>query len=306
MSPDGRSSSPRRFRRYGRLTGVVLPLAVAAAAVSAPVLATTPGTLTTAAGTRTAVNDPRPPVTRSVAADDDEEEAAEGEEGGREQEARDEDGGDGGERTDQRGERETDRGDDGRDEGENERGDQGGNQGRDDRGDQGGNQGRDDRGDQGGNQGRDDRGDQGGNQGGDQRPQQQHRDDQGGNRDDGRRDEQGDARGGREGDCVSIDSTLRKNDQEISVAVFDGRIFIGGRTLPRGRFVWHSLSGNRGYPRGVCGATVTSVGSGVWVKAITRDGRVVETHCTIQETRGKQSSCGEWKTLESRSFRSAR
>ncbi|MFG2300104.1 hypothetical protein [Actinacidiphila glaucinigra] len=281
MSPDGRSSSPRRFRRYGRLTGVVLPLAVAAAAVSAPVLATTPGTVTTAAGTRTAVNDPRPPVTRSVAADDDEEEAAEGEEGGREQEARDEDGGDGGERTDQRGERETDRGDDGPDERGNERGDEG-------------------------DQGPDDRGDQGGNQGGDQRPQQQHRDDQGGNRDDGRRDEQGDARGGREGDCVSIDSTLRRNDQEISVAVFDGRIFIGGRTLPRGRFVWHSLSGNRGYPRGVCGATVTSVGSGVWVKAITRDGRVVETHCTIQETRGKQSSCGEWKTLESRSFRSAR
>ncbi|MEU1536966.1 hypothetical protein ABZ461_02340 [Actinacidiphila glaucinigra] len=289
MSPDGRPSSPRRFRRYGRLTGVVLPLAVAAAAVSAPVLATTPGTVTTAAGTRTAVNDPRPPVTRSVAADDDEEEAAEGEEGGREQEARDEDGGDGGERTDQRGERETDRGDEG-------------DQGRNDRDDQGGNQGRNDRDDQGGNQGRNDRDDQGG----DQRPQQQHRDDQGGNRDDGRRDEQGDARGGREGDCVSIDSTLRKNDQEISVAVFDGRIFIGGRTLPRGRFVWHSLSGNRGYPRRVCGATVTSVGSGVWVKAITRDGRVVETHCTIQETRGKQSSCGEWKTLESRSFRSAR
>ncbi|MFB7288085.1 hypothetical protein [Actinacidiphila glaucinigra] len=287
MSPDGRPSSPRRFRRYGRLTGVVVPLAVAAAAVSAPVLATTPGTVTTAAGTRAAVNDPRPPVTRSVAAD--EEEAEEGEDGGREQEARDEDGadgGDGGERTDQRGERETDRGDNGRDESGNE----GGNE----------------RGDQRGDQGRDQGGDQGGDQGRDERPQQQHRDDQGGNRDDGRRDDQGDARGGREGDCVSIDSTLRKNDQEISVAVFEGRIFIGGRTLPRGRFVWHSLSGNRGYPRGVCGATVTSVGSGVWVKAITRDGRVVETHCTIHETRGKQSSCGEWKTLESRSFRSAR
>ena len=111
---------------------------------------------------------------------------------------------------------------------------------------------------------------------------------------------------GRDGSCVSIDSTLRKGDQEISVAVFEGRVFIGGRTLPRGPFVWHSLSGNRGYPRGVCGATVTSVGSGVWVKAITRDGRVVETHCTIQETRGKQSSCGEWKTLDSRSFRAAR
>ncbi|WP_326576313.1 hypothetical protein OG539_15820 [Actinacidiphila glaucinigra] len=330
MSPDGRPSSPRRFRRYGRLTGVVLPLAVAAAAVSAPVLATTPGTVTTAAGTRAAVNDPRPPVTRSVAADDDEDEGEEGEDGGREQEARDEngaDGGDGGERTDQRGERETDRGDNGPDEVENERGDEGrdqGDQGRDDRGDQGrdqggnqrGDQGRDQggnqRGDQGGDQGGNQRGDQGGNQGGDQGGNQggNQRGDQGGNqggnRDDGRRDEQGDARGGREGDCVSIDSTLRKNDQEISVAVFEGRIFIGGRTLPRGRFVWHSLSGNRGYPRGVCGATVTSVGSGVWVKAITRDGRVVETHCTIHETRGKQSSCGEWKTLESRSFRSAR
>lgn len=88
--------------------------------------------------------------------------------------------------------------------------------------------------------------------------------------------------------------------------MFEGRVFIGGRTLPRGPFVWHSLSGNRGYPRGVCGATVTSVGSGVWVKAITRDGRVVETHCVIRETQGKQSSCGEWKTLDSRSFRAAR
>ncbi|MFE0628328.1 hypothetical protein ACFW3D_15315 [Streptomyces sp. NPDC058864] len=296
MSPDGRSPSPRRFRRYGRLTGVVVPLAVAAAAVSAPVLATTPGAVTTAAGTRAAVNDPRPPGTRSVAADDDEgEEGDEGEDGGRQDEARDDDGGDG-ERTDQRGGRETDRGDNGGDQGEDERTENR----RDDGGDQGG---RGDQGDQGneGGQGRDDRGDQRND-----RPQQQRRDDQGGNRDDGRRDDGGDGRDARGGDCVSIDSTLRKRDQEISVAVFEGRVFIGGRTLPRGRFVWHSLSGNRGYPRGVCGATVTSVGDGVWVKAITRDGRVVETHCTLHETPGKQSSCGEWKTLESRSFRSAR
>ncbi|MFF7211376.1 hypothetical protein ACFZAU_12675 [Streptomyces sp. NPDC008238] len=273
MSPDGRSPSPRRFRRYGRLTGVVVPLAVAAAAVSAPVLATTPGTATTAAGARTAAHDPRPPATRGVAADDDE------------------DGGDGGERSDQRGGR-----DSGGDEGENGNGGNGGN-GRDDRGDQGGQGGQGGQRDQGedGGQGGNQRGEQGGNQRGDG-PQQQRRDDQGGNRDDGSRD----------GACVSIDSTLRRGDQEISVAVFEGRLYIGGRTLPSGRFVWHSLSNNRGYPRGVCGATVTSVGSGVWVKAITRDGRVVETHCTVNETSGKQSSCEAWKTLESRSFRSAR
>lgn len=268
MSPDRRSPSPRRFRRYGRLTGVVVPLAVAVAGVSAPVLATTPGTVTTTAGTRAAVDDPRPAGTRGVAADeddDDDNERDSRDEGGREG------GGDGGERSDQRGGRETDRGDQGRGGGADERG----------------------------GQGRDDRGDQRG----DQRPQQQRGDDQGGGREDGRREDQGDGRGG---DCVSIDSTLRRSDQEISVAVYEGRLFVGGRTLPRGRFVWHSLSGNRGYPRGVCSATVTAAGPGVWIKAITRDGRVVETHCTINENRGQKSSCGEWKTLESRSFRSVK
>ncbi|WP_431947190.1 hypothetical protein [Actinacidiphila sp. bgisy167] len=278
MSPDRRSPSPRTFRRYGRLTGVVVPLAVAAAAATAPVLATTPGSMSSAAATRAAVDDPRPPGTRSVASDDEEEEDGEGEGGGKE---KDRDGG-GRERTDQRGGRETDRGDNGRNEGEDreQRGDQR-DQGRDQRGDQR-DQGREQRGDQ-RDQGRDQRGDQ---------RQQQPRDDQGGNL------------GGRAGDCVSIDSTLRGGDQEITVAVFDGRVFIGGRTLPRGRFVWHSLSGNRGYPRGVCGATVTAAGSGVWVKAITRDGRVVETHCAVNEAPGGKSSCSEWRALESHSFRS--
>lgn len=260
MNPDRRSPSPRTFRRYGRLTGVVVPLAVAAAAATAtaPVLATTPGSMSSAAATRAAVDDPQPPGTRSAASDDEKEEDGEGGGGGKEK-ARD---GGGRERTDQRGGRETDRGDNGRNEGEDE----------DERGG---------RGDQGG-EGREQRGDQG---------QQQRHDDQGGNL------------GGRAGDCISVDSTLLGGDQEITVAVFDGRVFIGGRTLPRGRFVWHSLSGNRGYPRGVCGATVTAAGSGVWVKAITRDGRVVETHCAVNEAPGGKSSCSEWRALESHSFR---
>ncbi|MGW3246858.1 hypothetical protein [Streptomyces sp. NPDC001070] len=284
MSPDGRSPSPRRSRRYGRLTGVVVPLAVAAAAVSVPVLATTPGAVTTAAGATVPVNDPRPPGTRSVADRDDE-----GDDGGGDEDARDEGGRDD-ERGDQRGGRDTDRGDNNR---EDDRGDdQGGNRRDDDRGD-----------DQGGNRRDDDRGDdQGENRRDDDRRDDNGRDDRGDARDEGRHDrDDGQARA-----CVSIDSTVRRNDQEISVAVFEGRTFIGGRALPRGRFVWHSLSGNRGYLRGVCGATVSTAGSGVWVKAITRDGRVIETHCTLHETHDKRGTCGDWKTLDNRGFRTAR
>ncbi|WP_231627055.1 hypothetical protein [Streptomyces apocyni] len=75
----------------------------------------------------------------------------------------------------------------------------------------------------------------------------------------------------------------------------DGETSIGRRARPAvgqdfGPFAWQDLSGNTGYPDGVCSVTGSTQGNDTWVKALTTDGTVYQTRC---DSEGQSLVCEE-------------
>ncbi|QQM42206.1 hypothetical protein [Streptomyces liliifuscus] len=101
-------------------------------------------------------------------------------------------------------------------------------------------------------------------------------------------------------ECSDIDSVAAGDDEEYSAVLTDGKAFVGQRrylsSTPPGDYEWEELSDNRNYPKNACAISISADGEEAWVKVLTTNGRVYETH---GDTDGSDFVWDErWKKLE--------
>ncbi|MEV6648967.1 hypothetical protein [Streptomyces sp. NPDC051219] len=84
--------------------------------------------------------------------------------------------------------------------------------------------------------------------------------------------------------CNDLDAVALPRGEEYGAVLVNGRAYAGRRIInvrPPGRFFWQNLttSRNPGYPRNACGISISAIGLHAWIRVVTTDGRVYETHC---------------------------
>ncbi|GHB53773.1 hypothetical protein GCM10010306_054180 [Streptomyces umbrinus] len=81
-------------------------------------------------------------------------------------------------------------------------------------------------------------------------------------------------------ECSDIDSATMGN-REVSAVLTGGNVFAGDRTF-NGQSVddyeWEEISDNRNFPKNACSVSVSLAANDAWVKVLTTQGTVYETH----------------------------
>lgn len=83
-----------------------------------------------------------------------------------------------------------------------------------------------------------------------------------------------------EQECSDIDSATMGN-REVSAVLTDGNVFAGDRTFNGqgvGDYEWEEISDNRNFPKNACSVSVSLADNDAWVKVLTTQGTVYETH----------------------------
>ncbi|WP_344071118.1 hypothetical protein [Streptomyces crystallinus] len=80
--------------------------------------------------------------------------------------------------------------------------------------------------------------------------------------------------------CYDIDSNAPSSNETFSAALINGKAFAGRQATPGGAIVWTDLTNadNPNYPAHVCGISIDSHGNDTWIKVVTTDGTVYQTH----------------------------
>ncbi|MEU3773082.1 hypothetical protein AB0F11_07700 [Streptomyces sp. NPDC032472] len=84
--------------------------------------------------------------------------------------------------------------------------------------------------------------------------------------------------------CNDIDSYAPSDTRSFSTALFNGRAFVGESTTLGGNIAWQDLTNadNPGFPLGfACSVGIHAQGNDAYVRVLTTDGRVFQTHGDI-------------------------
>ncbi|MFD3312959.1 hypothetical protein [Streptomyces sp. NPDC058656] len=101
-------------------------------------------------------------------------------------------------------------------------------------------------------------------------------------------------------ECSDIDSVAAGDDEEYSAVLTGKKAYVGQRrdlfSTPPGDYEWEEISDNRNYPKNACAISISTDGDEAWVKVLTTNGRVYETH---GDTDGSDFVWDEkWRKLE--------
>ncbi|MFI5826367.1 hypothetical protein ACIA6C_03745 [Streptomyces sp. NPDC051578] len=96
---------------------------------------------------------------------------------------------------------------------------------------------------------------------------------------------------GATGPCSDIDAYAPSTTEDFQAVLTGGKTYVGKATSLGGTIVWQDLTNttatagdpaNPNYPAGVCGIAIEARGNDAYVKAVTVNGTVWQTHGDIQ------------------------